>query len=53
MKLEVTMAVLIKEEGILAFVKNMIVKQMVKSSTETVIENDMMRINVTNIKEVK
>ena len=53
MKLKVTMTVILKEEGMMAFFKNMVIKQVIKSASETVIENEMMKVNINNIEEVK
>lgn len=53
MKLKVTMTVVLKEEGLMAFFKNIIIKQVIKSATETVMENEMMKVGVNSIEEIK
>lgn len=53
MTFKVTMTVMIKEEGLMAFFKNIIIKQVMNSAKDTTIENDMMKVNIDSIEQLK
>lgn len=50
MKIQATIIFDLKEEGLMAFFKNNIIKQVIKSSQETTINNDMVNISVSDVK---